>query len=213
MPNAHKNPTGDLCLLHVTFMPFFHLLWVWGMVSTDHTDSSIVGHCYTVDHLPASLGNSFVGACEDMAPDCHIGGLDVGRLGPRLDPFMVLAGNLVGVAAAFLPCNHIAFCMNLGQSYVSRGMLPCSGIAFHDSHGEAYNCDPFVDPQGFLVPRCYFVMHHTDFCHICGIFLASELVEYCGGYLTLPLDLVGSALPIMCGALPPIHMLDCNLCS
>ncbi len=77
------------------------------MANTDHMDSSIVGHCYTVVHLPAGLGNSFVGACEDMALDCHIGWLDGGKLWPRLDPSV--AGNLVGVAAAFLPCNHVVF--------------------------------------------------------------------------------------------------------
>jgi len=152
MPNVHKNPTHDLCLLHVTFLLFFHLLSVWDTAGTDHTDSSIVGQCYTVACLPVGWGSNFVGACKDMAPNCHIGGLDVDRLGPRIDPSVVLAGNLV-VAAMLLPCNHIAFHMNSGQNCMSQGMLSHSGNVFHDSPGKDYNCDPFADPQGFLVPR------------------------------------------------------------
>jgi len=73
MPNTHKTPAGDLCLLHVTFLLFFHLLSVQGMADTGHTDSSSVGQGDAVDWLPAGLGNSVVGARDDMVLGCHIG--------------------------------------------------------------------------------------------------------------------------------------------
>jgi len=53
-------------------------------VGSDHTDLSSVGQGDTVAQMPADEGSNCVEVCEDMAPNCHIGVLGAGRLGPKL---------------------------------------------------------------------------------------------------------------------------------